>query len=268
MFCPNCGKDCADANFCSNCGTKLQQEVKNDTRKTPETTELVSEGIPCGLYKGIMSSIALYDTACVIVNKPGFFKKYETRIPYDLITSAIYYRSGVVHTLAYLLIRWEGNKREPIPEGKLINNDITTVVISEQEETLFYHIFYLLKAVAPRTAEFKIVAPTVDAEKLRMQVNSADLCSYYRQYAPHREKASEALHKTAGIRTKVAKDLINYIFDLKQKEIYDEDAAEAIRDLNRIVKEIQRQKEEKRAKEEREREQRLAMSYLEDIARE
>lgn len=30
MFCPNCGNNCADANFCSNCGIKLCHTVEAD----------------------------------------------------------------------------------------------------------------------------------------------------------------------------------------------------------------------------------------------
>ena len=33
MFCPNCGKDCGDGKFCSECGTQLQQSAKTDAQQ-------------------------------------------------------------------------------------------------------------------------------------------------------------------------------------------------------------------------------------------
>ena len=41
MFCPNCGKDCADANFCPKCGTQLQQAV------SPAVQSVWQVGMPC-----------------------------------------------------------------------------------------------------------------------------------------------------------------------------------------------------------------------------
>ena len=39
MFCPNCGKNCGDANFCSNCGHNLKGTVVNEG--PDERTEMI-----------------------------------------------------------------------------------------------------------------------------------------------------------------------------------------------------------------------------------
>ena len=41
MFCPNCGKDCGDAKFCSECGQKLQNthEQVTASREYPPLKE-------------------------------------------------------------------------------------------------------------------------------------------------------------------------------------------------------------------------------------
>lgn len=299
MFCPNCGRNCRNERFCSECGTKLPQETEKSTilptgqtslycgGTMPEggycplcgarlketvtqkkTEEDFSADIPCGLYRGVMSSITLYDTACVVMQTPRLFKKHETRIPYNQITSLMYFRAGYIEgTLGYLLIRWEGNKNEPIPEGKQLGRDLTTVVIPEEDDTLFYHIYYMLKAMAPQSAEFKMYVPSVDVYGSSDVINSSDLNSYFRMYAPFREKAAEALRQTTGVKLIVAKSLIKSNFDAQQKVKYDAAPIEAIGDLNRIVKEIQRQKAEQLAKEERERMERSTMQQLEEITK-
>ena len=34
MFCPNCGNNCGDAKFCSNCGQKLEKTNNESVMKT------------------------------------------------------------------------------------------------------------------------------------------------------------------------------------------------------------------------------------------
>lgn len=38
MICPNCGRDCENANFCSGCGQKLQSATEKTTYKTQNST--------------------------------------------------------------------------------------------------------------------------------------------------------------------------------------------------------------------------------------
>lgn len=52
MFCPNCGKDCGDAKFCSECGTSLKTTVSVPAA-LPNKTEFSNDMIQYyELYKG------------------------------------------------------------------------------------------------------------------------------------------------------------------------------------------------------------------------
>ena len=297
MFCPNCGNNCDNANFCPKCGTKLAQQTEQlavwsigqpcphcggtklngkwcafcgaqlmvDTVENQQKE--ISNDIPCGKYKGVTSAITLYDTACVINNRVGLFKKYETRIPYAQITSVVYVRPfGNVTPLGYLLIRWEENKDLPIPPDRRFSGDKTTVTISEIVDTLFYHIYCMLKAIVPTSAEFTMIAPQYETFDEKSLLESADLEYYYRKYAPHRVQAVDALCRRTGAEKKTAKDIVDSFFDMRQKAVYTEDPTEAIRDLNRIVDEIQRKKEEELAEIERRRQEEDTLRRLEEIA--
>lgn len=170
MFCTNCGKDCGDSKFCSNCGTRIQnmedKEVKQaaitgvicphcggmefkdgccafcgvrltSTQRQDSPMENVSANIPCGKYDGFVSSLTLYERECVICNRVGLFKQYKTRIPYNKLTTVAYVRkkSG----FGFLLLRWEGNQNMPIPDISEWGKDPTTVSASNEGRTLFFN---------------------------------------------------------------------------------------------------------------------------------
>lgn len=52
MFCPNCGNDCGDANFCSNCGQNLRETSAEKVvlRSVVETNEIYYPEPPIGRY--------------------------------------------------------------------------------------------------------------------------------------------------------------------------------------------------------------------------
>lgn len=306
MFCTNCGKDCGDFKFCPNCGTQVQSvadreskqeawsvgmpcpycggmEIKNGCcafcgvklqEKVIQKNENVEEQedsfrIPCGLYKGVSSSITLYDNALVVQGKV-LFKKCTTRIPYDQITRVVYSRpNDKIGSVGYLILRWEGNKDQSIPVGNARSNDGTTVTISDLNDPLFYHIYYLLKAMAPKTAQFSMEIPKVELDGLDVLKRDIDLEACYDRFSPHREKAIAYLCDI-GVSAKQAKALINEHFDLRQGMQYNSEPTAAIQDLNRILEEQQRQKEQEiqRIKEDRERiDRELLLHRLERIER-
>lgn len=288
MFCPNCGNDCGHAKFCIKCGTKVEREVKESygwsvglpcphcggtqlegkncafcnaqlISDEPEKTgkEDVSTKIPCGVYKGVLSTLTLYEKECV-VKSSGFFRKYEARIPYNQITAVVFQRClPVSFANGNLLFRWTGNKEVPIPPDDRITADKTTVSTSTYIDTIFYHVYYALRAIAPDTAEFRMVIPEVNIPELDEYVQKADLTEYFDKYAPYRLKATEAFCKRTGAPEKVGKVLIDRLFDKRQKAIYDVDPKAAIRDLNLIVEDKIR-KEENAAQERAERKEQYA----------
>ena len=228
MFCPNCGNDCGNDKFCTACQASVSQPNAQ--------TEAKSYTIPCGLYKGVSSALTLYDEACVLCTTGVGFKKYETRIPYDKITAVVYERPLYKATsLGHLLIRWEGNRDLPIPAPNRFSVDQTTVTTATGIDTIFYHIFYMLKALAPATASFDMIIPDAKIPGVEELMQKVDAQAYFDKYAPYRDKAVEEMRRETGATLEQAKETINRIFDARQKPIYDADPMAAISDLNRLA---------------------------------
>ena len=250
MPCPYCGGMQIENGKCMFCGVQLTahrvQPVKEENRLLD---------IPCGVYNGVNSSLTLHETECVVRTTLFFVKKYETRIPYNKIRSVVYVRpTANAVALGYLVFRWEGNESIPISEGNTFSSDKSTITTSEDKDkdTLFYHIFYMLKAVAPASAEFRVIAPAIDLPGLEDLAAKTNLEKYFYEFAPYRQKAVEALRQRTGATKKEATELINRVFDAKQKETYERDPKAAIHDLNLYLNNKKKQ-EEQAAKERRER---------------
>ena len=242
MFCPNCGKDCADSNFCPECGTQirgLETKVVEKTRENTLSSTIANVGekwegssqIPTsGGYLGTNGSLVLFDSALsVCVNT--LFKKIRTQIPYNQLTTVIYSRPGKQYASGALLLRGEGNKNIPIPKNLMV--DKCAILFPQEKDTLFYHIFYMLKAVAPRSTRFEMITPPV-AKTVDELAKSIDM-EYFFRYAPHRERTTDAICAKHGIPKETARALVNAEFDAWQVERYKEDPLEAIRDLNLVV---------------------------------
>lgn len=296
MFCPNCGNNCENANFCPKCGTKLPQQAGNEsavwqigmpcphcggtklegnccafcgaqlvTEAQVESAPEVSSDIPYGVYKGVSSSITLYKTACVVMNRTFLIKKYETRIPYDQITNVVYVcPPDDKGELGYLLIRWQGNKSVPIREDNNFAGDKTTIMTTYVYEPLFYHIYYMLKTVAPASAEFRMVMPPVVETDLDLLLSDVEIDYYFKQFAPYRDRAIDVMCKKTGMNKSTVKRVVDRAFDERQKLLYAADPSESVRDLNRIVNDIERKKAEEQEKIEERRREREKMSELEN----
>ena len=228
MFCPYCGNDCAEYRFCSRCGTDLQQKTENE--EAVDCND--SYDILCQVYKGISSSIALYKDGVILESRP-MFKKVSTQIRYDQITAVAYTRpKDGFATLGFLTLRWEGNCHLPMPTGTKQNADATTVVTSNLNDTLFYHIFYFLKAMAPASAQFSMhIPPRQVAAEIDME---RDL--FFEGCSPYRALAVKELCDHTGVDVMAARGFVDELFDARQKAKYEEFPLEAIRDLNKIVR--------------------------------
>ncbi len=241
MFCPNCGNNCVDANFCSNCGMQLRQKTSQPTvgakpmynLPTRINTHKGSTDIPTSQgYLGRRGCVVLNDSSVTVV---GFLDK-RTIIPYAQLSTVIYlrpalngWREGV------LLFRGDENKDVPIPATKDFAVDIASVPFSLDQDTLFYHIFQLLKAVAPATARFEMILPEVKIKKLDEIAQGIDLEYFWDKYAPDRERAVKEICAKHKIKPAAARAMVDKVFDDKQKTLYEADALDAIRDLNFIL---------------------------------
>ena len=158
MFCPNCGRDCADANFCSQCGRKLKQTIQEEgapdphcgaqpTVDKPERERKKYSGIPYGTYVGYQGYIRLEEDALTIKNE---FTEPCT-VPYEKINEVYYFR-GKFLGFPRITIRWEGNKDRPLPFNSYLGPyyDDTTVYHYFRDKYIFLHIFRTLKDIAEK----------------------------------------------------------------------------------------------------------------------
>lgn len=226
MFCQNCGKDCTDARFCPECGQELSAAAEEK-----QVTNIRSR-IPFGKYKAACCSLELKEEG-LVVHSSFANKNKATYIPYDKLKKVLYIRTYNAIEDAYLVLRWEENEQLPIPEGNNLNLDDTTVRIVDHmvEHLVFYHIFYLLKLLAP-AAEFRIENSAVNIPNLEKLEKDHDIAPYFEEYNPCRQVATKMLRKDTGMKKKAAKVLVDRYFDSQHKVRYEEDLEAIFKDLN------------------------------------
>lgn len=245
MFCPNCGKDCGDDNFCSNCGVRLkgnyQQATSSDARSSgtlPNSTgvQKASADIPTSIsYLGRRGVVLLYESAVSISTGSGEFKK-RIEIPFDQLVTVIYMRpSSNGWNDGVLLLRGEANRDKPIPEIRHMAFDDAAATIPLEKDILFYHVYHLLKAVAPHTAKFEMIIPKSKIKKLDELAEGIDFDSLWNRFAPFRESAVKEICNMHKIKHEAARVLVDREFDARQKLRYDADPFDAIRDLKLLV---------------------------------
>ena len=230
MFCPNCGNNCADANFCPKCGTKLQE--KGEERQVLE--QRVWE-IPVGVYKVFGGHIALGPTWMEIHKKKNLKAKNHTvRFPYTQLTVISYGRNHGLEG-GFVAVRWEGNRDLPIPKnfGEALW-DATSIQTDSPSDLLFYHICcFLYTFVNPSSGNAPVYARECYDD---LPSTEQDLSFYYENYNPYRVEAVEALCENTYMTRKEAARLIDAYFDKRQKAEYEANASAALRDLNKILR--------------------------------
>ena len=263
MFCPNCGKDCADANFCSMCGTRIREAETTEaacsagTTSSQTDTQEDSYEFPVGSFSSCIGQyLKLYNHSLSMVSRILFQKKNETLIPYDQLQRIVLARPKLGKSkFGYILFRYEGNKEIPIPELENFGQDKTKLFVEEEKVELVYHIFCVLKTVAPASAKFSILSPSMTEERLKKLTAEVDMDACFERFSPYRDRAVEYICKAVHLQTEEARILVDTVFDARQAEIYAENPKLAIRDLNRIIADVKRKEEE----EKRERENRARM---------
>ena len=193
MFCPNCGHNCGEYRFCSQCGTQVRNDstvkesvggkgcIFSDTTQIPnvyknKNTKKGSTEIPTsGGYLGIAGSVVLSDSAVSVCAK-RLFEKHRTLIPYDQLIAVVYKRPSLKSGKnGALLFRGEVNKHIPIPSEENIGGDLVAVTVPPEKDLLFYHLFYMLKTVAPPTARFEMIVPPVQIRGLDEMAKTVDM---------------------------------------------------------------------------------------------
>lgn len=118
---------------------------------------------------------------------------------------------------------------------------MTTLVIANTDASLFYHIYCLLKTLAPSNAEFRLQMQTSTAQEGDYSEQDGKLL--FERFSPHRELAIKAMCVELRASYKEAYDFVNTVFDERQKTVYDQDPSAVIRDLNLVLQERKRQEE-------------------------
>lgn len=259
MFCPNCGKDCADANFCSMCGTRIRAAETTDTATvvgmpfSQTDTQEDAYVFPVGCYVSSTMNSLVLGKSSLVIRKNIFGKKIEILISYDQLCSIILDKVyDKTPESGFLIVCYKGNEVVPMPgTGKnLINEPVSYVEKGYMD--LVYHIFCALKTVAPASAEFSILSPSMTEERLEKLAAEVDMDACFERFSPYRDRAVEYVCNAVHIKAQEARILVDTVFDARQAEMYAENPKLAIRDLNRIVADGKRKEEEKK----REREER------------
>ena len=254
MFCPNCGKDCADANFCSMCGTRIREAETTEaacsagTTSSQTDTQEDSYEFPVGSFSSCIGDhLKLHNHSLSMVSRIIFQKKNEILIPYDQLHRIVLARPKLGKSrFGYILFRYEGNKEIPIPELKNFGQDKTKLFIEEEKVELVYHIFCVLKTVAPASAKFSILSPSMTEDRLKKLTAEVDMDACFERFSPYRDRAVEYVCNAAHAQAQEARILVDTVFDARQAEIYAENPKLAIRDLNRIIADEKRKAEEKK----------------------
>lgn len=263
MFCPNCGRKCADGKFCPSCGTKLPWEEErpvlvaeskpqtNHAEPVPDSAELPKRTntrkgtveIPTSRgYLGKNGVAILLSDADVTVSCP--WSRERTVIPFHELEAVIYLRPAYNGwDSGALLLRGGQNRNVPIPETRKINLDSAAATFSLEQDTLFYHIFQLLKSLAPDTARCEMILPEIKLRNLDQAASMVDLEYFWNMYAPYRERAASGICAKHGIKKDAARAMVDRVFDANQKILYEADPLDAVRDLNLVVGNIRQEEQ-------------------------
>ena len=190
MYCPNCGKDCGNANFCPNCGKKLASHIVTFPIIPDHTTT----------YVGKNGSIKI-NLSTVVLSKANLQATTDLVIPHDDITN-IMYTNATKYTPGYLAIRTK-QYDHPIISSLDAATDAATVVFDLSDSNSFSHAYTLLNAIASKNqaARFKRVITTVP-QPTPSRSNQSYACpdcgstDYYIRYIP----ARRSLHSRFGHR--------------------------------------------------------------------
>lgn len=137
MFCPNCGKDCGDAKFCSECGQDLRSanEVAAMDSKIPEP--------PVGRYESAIGYVE-FGPETITVHKKVLFQTVERKILYSEIFN-VAYKKATGLGLGYLAIREKKDSSIPLPTSMEAAGDETTLSFGSGESNTFYGLYLYLK---------------------------------------------------------------------------------------------------------------------------
>ena len=244
MFCPNCGNDCGTAKFCVKCGTQLQMAVLQklpfqDVQQKSESQKTLVAFPANSSYIGTRKTYLDVNGSSITVS-PTLGYAHRTQIPFKQLVAVVYMRPsrrGFLMRNGVLVFRDEANKDIPIPDCRGMERDHLAVIVPPDKGTVFYHVFQVLKTVAPSTARFEIISPEVKTRTNDKTIQKADMDFFWNRYAPFREQAAKAIQAKYKIGYEIATALVEREFDTRQKDLYAADPQNAVIDLDLVVNE-------------------------------
>lgn len=225
MFCPNCGRNCGNERFCSGCGAHLLADASKF-----ESAVADSYDIPYGIYKDFADRIELAKDV-IVVHSWLIFKTLKARIRYDQLEEVRYVNMGNGHGRIFFAWQENGIKKEILMSFSLNYEQVCY--------ERFFHLFMLIKYLSPATVRFVLNIPTDSS-------HGYDCEAYFQKFHPYRKRAIDALSREYALPKKDAKEIIDVEFERRQVEMYNNDPALAVRDMNRVEAERNRQHEQKR----------------------
>ena len=226
--------------ICEYCGSQLAEmpgdgKCPNCSAPVVITRNVLVGEIPCGLYTGVSSTLALQENG-LVVHTGILSKSYLTKMRYGQVIAVKLYglENDRMGSIAHIVLRGTGQDMQ-MPERNKCPVDKTHVCFGVYQEDLFYHIFYVLKAVAPESAVFTVEGVDADFSALLPVFGNFDFDRFYREYVLNRRDARAYLRKRFGLKRWEATALVNRLFYEKDTARYAQDPQEALRDLSKIV---------------------------------
>ena len=155
MFCPNCGKDCGDAKFCSECGQDLRSanEVAAMDSKIPEP--------PVGIYENHDRDYVEMDaTSITFCRNPLLGKTTKRTIRYDQIEAVSFAQAVKLRWGGFLSIQKRGGSSKPKSTVQDAVADETSITFSWKQNDDFLKVFDFLKVYADTAIKDHQVIPS------------------------------------------------------------------------------------------------------------
>ena len=266
MFCPNCGNNCENANFCPKCGTKLPQQAGNEVAvwqigmPCPHCGGTKLENDHCAFCGALLreevvceeekAEDASYDTIFrryytgaahyhyhitkneFIVEKKGFFRTTQIHIPYSQVVELSFVRKE--DACAAIIFRWN--------EGEVIQTEELGIGYGDWCRSEF-HIFNVFRLLVPH-AEFTMRHAQADIACVDKFAGTINMEEYFNRYTPCREQAAETIAREYALKQWEADRLVDAYFNRRQTEIYEESPVRAAIDNNLYIAERHRLYEE------------------------
>ena len=242
MPCPHCGGTKLDGNNCASCGARLQtaetqKKLLQDTKQKTEHQKALAAFPVNTSYIGTRKTYLDVNTSSITVS-PTLGYAHRTQILFEQLVAVIYMRPGrrgILMQNGVLLFRDQANKDTPIPDVRRMERDQLAVIVPPDKATIFYHVFQMLKTVAPSTARFQIITPESKIRTGDASVQEVDMDFFWNRYAPFRERAAKEIQAKYRIGYEAAMALVEREFDARQKVLYDAAPQNAVIDLDLVV---------------------------------